>query len=246
MALDNRRVSVILEQVMGILDQQSGRRRPWRSTRFNNLYAVRDDDLTQESGNYAFYFSGRWKYIRSNEDGQPLLSTSRLGVSENTATIYIRMFHCMVYLCSLSFKPWNAWLVLHNSETDKIDDTKRMQTFVRRYMASLQEYDRLHDDDTWYHFIADYIYDRGPVYDPELGKLVLLPMPERTEEEDPILNQLKLIITEDKGPDPTPHPNYIIIPSRLTFDDNSAQSSVIGVESNIAWKFSGTTGDCRV
>ena len=56
---------------------------------------------------------------------------------------YVYMFRCLVYTCSLMYTPWNAWLVLWklkdpenpSSALKKVDDTKRMQTYIRRVLS---------------------------------------------------------------------------------------------------------------
>ena len=43
---DNKQTSIIVNRVMQMLDRQNKvNRRPWRSGRFNNLYATESDDV---------------------------------------------------------------------------------------------------------------------------------------------------------------------------------------------------------
>lgn len=119
------------------------------------------------------------------------------------------MFHCMVYLFSALMHPCSAWITRVEKNIDPSsgshsfksiqDETKKMQTYVRKYMDSIE------DETEREKFISDYMFDHGPFYID--GRLVLEPCPSQKD----VIDTLLSIIRDDIGPSPV-HPDvkYII------------------------------------
>ena len=114
----------------------------------------------------------------------------------------------MVDLFSALMHPCSAWIsrveknIVQSSGSHSFksiqDETKKMQTYVRKHMDSLSEDEREK-------FISDYMFDHGPFYID--GKLVFEPCPSK----ETVIDTLLSIIRDDVGPFPV-HPDvkYII------------------------------------
>lgn len=133
MAISNNDINKVVQQVFAAIDKQSGVKKPWRQTRFNDLYYPPKDMLNAKYFVFTFK-SWFWKLSfgdESEEEDRTMTTWSR-------EDAYIRMFHCMLYLFSALMHPCNAWLVCTNPDdsdntTNKnnTDETKKMQTFIR-------------------------------------------------------------------------------------------------------------------
>ena len=150
----------------------------------------------------------------------------------------------MVYLFSALMHPCSAWISRVEKNIDPSsgshsfkniqDETKKMQTYVRKYMDSIE------DEKEREKFISDYMFDHGPFYID--GKLVFEPCPSKETVVETLLN----IIKDDIGPSPV-HPDvkYIISQSEVHLASNSG-SSIIDIQSNVSWVINGSSSDCSV
>lgn len=150
----------------------------------------------------------------------------------------------MVYLFSALMHPCSAWITRVEKNIDPSsgshsfksiqDETKKMQTYVRKYMDSIE------DETEREKFISDYMFDHGPFYID--GKLVLEPCPSQKD----VIDTLLSIIRDDIGPSPV-HPDvkYIISQAEVNFSSNSGQG-IIDIRSNVSWVIDGSSSDCSV
>ena len=149
----------------------------------------------------------------------------------------------MVYLFSALMHPCSAWIsrveknIVPSSGSHSFksiqDETKKMQTYVRKHMDSLSEDEREK-------FISDYMFDHGPFY--IYGKLVFEPCPSK----ETVIDTLLSIIRDDIGPSPV-HPDvkYIISQPEVHLSSNSG-SIIIDIQSNVSWAIDGSSSDCNV
>lgn len=175
---------------------------------------------------------------------------------------YVYMFRCLVYTCSLMYTPWNAWLVLWkledpenpSSALKKVDDTKRMQTYIRRVL-SMDESEQIEELSgllpsgvTFEEDLSSFIFDKGPVYDAGQDKLVMNAVPGRDE----VRAELMSIITGEGRLEPVAHPNYIIVPNKLSFPNNEATAEtdpglMLDIATNVTWSaVSSDSVNCQV
>lgn len=152
------------------------------------------------------------------------------------------MFHCMVYLFSALMHPCSAWISRVEKNIDPSsgshsfkniqDETKKMQTYVRKHIDSLSEDEREK-------FISDYMFDHGPFYID--GKLVFEPCPSK----DAVVETLLKILNGEFEPEEPVNNPYIISQPEIHFASNSG-SSIIDIQSNVSWVIDGSSSDCSV
>ena len=235
MAISNSNVKKLLTQLMSNLDRQTGVKKPWRQYRFNNLYALEDN--IDKTANFTYTFkSWSWLFKFGENEPEPVPTLTR-------GEAYIRMFHCMVYLFSALMHPCSAWITRVEKNIDPssgsrsfkniYDETKKMQTYVRKYM------DDIKDEKEREQFISDYMFDHGPFY--KDGKLVFEPCPSQRDVARTLLN----IIKYDFGPEHPVSSPYIISKPEVNFASNSG-SGIIDIRSNVSWVIDGSSSDCSV
>ena len=148
--------------------------------------------------------------------------------------VYIKMYHCILYACSTTFRPWHCWLEVKAGDGVK-DETWMMQSYVRMYILSLEPDERVK-------FHTKYMYDRGPKVDSETGNMILLPLPTSDEMTQAFQN----IIDGGDPPEPQHEDNYVVAsPSRVTLGSGGGTASIT-VKANVSWSITGANSWCKV
>lgn len=180
---------------------------------------------------FSFFFRlGMWKFLYSkdadsSQDWQVVIG------QKTRREAYIAMYHCIVYACSTTFRPWNVQLAVHTLDGLK-NETPMMISYVRNYILYDPDF---HSDADRLAFETMWAYDRGPKYiedDQGEGDLRLKPIPDH----DTIKNTFRSIINGEAPPEPEPDVPYVIVPMTVTFYDNTAAQKTATLKSNTQWQ----------
>lgn len=180
---------------------------------------------------FSFFFRlGMWKFLYSkdadtSQDWQVVIG------QKTRREAYIAMYHCIVYACSTTFRPWNVQLAVHTLDGLK-NETPMMISYVRNYILYDSDF---HSDAERLAFETMWAYDRGPKYiedDQGEGDLRLKPIPDH----DTIKNTFRSIINGETPPEPEPDVPYVIVPKTVTFYDNTAAQKTATLKSNTQWQ----------
>jgi hypothetical protein len=96
--------------------------------------------------------------------------------------------------------------------------------------------------------LSSFIFDKGPVYNADLNRMIMIPVPSRDE----VRAELKAIISGEGRLAPVEHPKYIIVPEKLQFSNSDATQEgdpglMLDVRSNVVWgAVSSDSVNCQV